>query len=113
MGDYARRFVTSGDRKVTLNFAAPVGFPLDPRALLSCFPPDCCMVKLTPINPTVRAQHSGLVGLIDPQRPQNALPIVELFRAAGYDTLVSIGETEENQIGSNCGMYVGNQPASA
>ena len=25
---------------------------------------------------------------------------------AGYDVIVSIGEVEENEIGSNCGQYV-------
>jgi hypothetical protein len=27
------------------------------------------------------------------------------FRALGFETLISFGEWEENQIGSNCGMF--------
>lgn len=107
MGEYARRFAQPGTRKVTLNFAAPRGFPLDPQALLPYFPTHCCMVKLTPINPTHRALRSGLEGVVDPSSREGLESLVDGFRRAGYDTLVSIGETEENQIGSNCGMFVG------
>ncbi len=28
------------------------------------------------------------------------------MRSAGYEVIVSIGEVEENEIGSNCGQYV-------
>jgi 23S rRNA (adenine2503-C2)-methyltransferase len=28
------------------------------------------------------------------------------MRSAGYDVILSIGEVEENRIGSNCGQYV-------
>ena len=31
---------------------------------------------------------------------------MEELRAAGYEVIVSIGEVEENHIGSNCGQYV-------
>jgi 23S rRNA (adenine2503-C2)-methyltransferase len=34
------------------------------------------------------------------------LEIVEQLRAHKYDVIVSIGELEENRIGSNCGQYV-------
>ncbi|MBD3871329.1 MAG: hypothetical protein IFK91_00230 [Acidobacteria bacterium] len=32
--------------------------------------------------------------------------VAERFRDVGYETIVNIGELEENAIGSNCGMYV-------
>jgi 23S rRNA (adenine2503-C2)-methyltransferase len=34
------------------------------------------------------------------------LEIVEQLGAHKYDVIVSIGELEENKIGSNCGQYV-------
>ena len=32
--------------------------------------------------------------------------MVQALRAAGYETIVSIGELTENDIGSNCGQYL-------
>ncbi len=31
---------------------------------------------------------------------------LEAIREAGYEVIISIGEQEENRIGSNCGQYV-------
>ncbi len=31
---------------------------------------------------------------------------VEELKSTGYDVIISIGDTRENEIGSNCGMYV-------
>ena len=39
-------------------------------------------------------------------RPETAEPIVRTLADAGYEVIVSIGEVEENEIGSNCGQYV-------
>jgi hypothetical protein len=32
--------------------------------------------------------------------------VADRFRMAGFETILSIGETDENRIGSNCGMRV-------
>jgi 23S rRNA (adenine2503-C2)-methyltransferase len=32
--------------------------------------------------------------------------VVWELRSAGYEVIVSIGEVEENRVGSNCGQYV-------
>lgn len=111
MGAFADRFVGPGDRKITLNFAPAKGFPLEPRTLLEHFPPDRFLVKLTPINPTEAAARSGLEGLIHPAASAATEAIVESFQGAGYETILSIGELKENDIGSNCGMFVGRQCA--
>ena len=34
--------------------------------------------------------------------------IIDALREAGYEVILSIGELEENDIGSNCGQYVTN-----
>ena len=107
MAAFGDRFFKAGDRKITLNFAAAEGLPLDPGALAPLFSPERFMVKLTPINPTAASVRSGLTGLIDPARPQRNREIARGFEELGYDTILSIGELEENAIGSNCGMYVG------
>ena len=39
-------------------------------------------------------------------RHEKHYPVVDSLKAAGYDVILSIGEWEENQIGSNCGQYI-------
>ena len=107
ISEWGRRWHRKGDRKISLNFAAVEGYPLDPAVIAAAFPPSCFMIKLTPVNPTASTERNRLRGVIDPDRPGTARELVEGFRSAGFDTLLSIGDTRENQIGSNCGMYVG------
>jgi 23S rRNA (adenine2503-C2)-methyltransferase len=64
------------------------------------------LVKLTPVNPTSRATQNNLASHIDPSRPETAASVTRALTEAGYDVIVSIGEAEENEIGSNCGQYV-------
>jgi 23S rRNA (adenine2503-C2)-methyltransferase len=106
IAEYGRRFYEPGDRKITLNFAAALGEPLDPKALREYFDPERFVIKLTPINPTLAAAGSGLVSLLDPCDPVGAQAVVKQFEAAGFQTILSFGEERENEIGSNCGMYV-------
>jgi 23S rRNA (adenine2503-C2)-methyltransferase len=106
MADFGGRFREAGERKITLNFATPRGFPLVPEHLAAVFDPAFFLVKLTPVNPTANAVKSGLTGLLDPNDPGAADRLADGFRRVGYDTIVSIGELKENLIGSNCGMAV-------
>jgi len=108
IAEYGERFCApeEGDRKVTLNFALAEGAPLEAEVLARYFSPERFLVKITPLNPTHRAQESGLVSYIDPHRPDADYRLVRELRAAGFEVLVSIGEVEENRIGSNCGQYV-------
>ncbi|MFO8183055.1 MAG: radical SAM protein, partial [Candidatus Aegiribacteria sp.] len=107
MSEWGVRFHRRGDRKVSLNFAAVTGFPVDPEVIADFFPPSAFMVKLTPVNPTASSAGRGLRGVIDPLDPGTGKELVEGFQEAGFETVLSIGETRENQIGSNCGMYAG------
>ncbi len=104
MAAYGRNFFRPGDRKVTLNFALPAGFPLRADPLLAHFDPTIFLVKITPVNPTMRAQASGLRPVFVPGRGDET--IIADLRRAGYEVLVSIGEFEENAIGSNCGQFL-------
>ncbi len=106
IAEYGERFYQKGDRKITLNFALAREYPLEAQVLLRYFSPEKFLVKITPLNPTHRAQQHGLSSYIDPYCPNEDAKIVRELRAAGYEVLVSIGEVEENQIGSNCGQYV-------
>lgn len=107
MAVFGERFYEEGDRKVTLNFALAQGQPLDPEVLKKYFSPDIFLIKITPLNPTYRAVENNLETYIDPNEQnidQNA--VVKALKEAGYDVIVSIGEVEENLIGSNCGQYL-------
>jgi 23S rRNA (adenine2503-C2)-methyltransferase len=104
IADYGERFHDGEDRKVTLNFALAEGMPIDARELRNHFDPDVFLVKITPVNPTYSALRNGIVSGIGPGRWRNAA--MEELEDAGYEVLLSIGELEENRIGSNCGQYV-------
>ncbi len=106
MAAYGERFRRPGDRKLTLNFALADGMPADPKVLLRHFDPKDYLVKITPVNPTYQAQRNGLVSYIDPHKHGEHHEIVAQLAEGGYEVIISIGEIEENQIGSNCGQYV-------
>ena len=106
MAAYGERFYRPGDRKITLNFALAEGMPVEPNVMLHYFDPERYLVKITPVNPTCHAVQNGLSTRIDPYRPETGQVVAQSLTAAGYDVIISIGEVEENAIGSNCGQYV-------
>jgi len=105
IGEFGSGFRAPRDRKVTLNFALARGTPMDPDVLLRWFDPSDFIIKITPINPTHRAVLNGIASHVEPGREEAGAEIDRL-RAAGYEVLLSIGELEENRIGSNCGQYI-------
>ena len=105
---YGRRFSLShrGDRKVTLNFAPIVGYPIDVDRMYHYFNPDVFLIKLTPVNPTFRSQETSLISAVNPYDPSSFDDLIKLFRNKGYEVILSIGVLEENLIGSNCGQFI-------
>lgn len=107
IAEYADVFLGPDDRKITLNFALGKDIPIDPAVLSAVFDPEKFLIKITPINPTYQTIQNELVSYIDPHNAdQNRDELLEKLRRAGYDVLLSIGEVEENKIGSNCGQYI-------
>jgi 23S rRNA (adenine2503-C2)-methyltransferase len=106
IGEYGERYYSPGDRKLTLNFALAHGMPVDPVVLLTYFDPHKFLIKITPLNPTYRAHENNLVSYIDPLSAVEKYEIVQALQDSGYQVILSIGETEENLIGSNCGQYL-------
>jgi 23S rRNA (adenine2503-C2)-methyltransferase len=104
IASYGERFYFDGGRKVTLNFALADGMPLDAAALFRHFDPSKFLVKMTPVNPTCEADRSGISSFITPGVEPEA--VTAPLRDAGYEVIVSIGELEENHIGSNCGQFI-------
>lgn len=107
IANYGKRFYEKGkgDRKITLNFAAEKGNPIEIEKIAEIFDPETFLIKLTPINPTEQVQTKKLKSLIEPENEQLAEKIVSAFEKEGFQTILSIGELEENKIGSNCGQH--------
>ena len=103
---YGDKFYQKGDRKITLNFAITEDYPVDDNIVKKYFSPEKFLIKLTPVNPTSQVEANNLKTYIDPADAVKNSLIVNKFRQQGYDTILSIGELEENQIGSNCGEFV-------
>ena len=103
---YGERFFKPSDRKITLNFALAVDMPVEPAVLHEYFDPQKFLIKITPLNPTYQAMENKLSSYIDPYASEYGYEIVKNLEQYGYQVIVSIGEVEENLIGSNCGQYI-------
>jgi len=103
MADYGIEFYNDGCSKICLNFALSNDGSIDPSILLKFFDPNIFIIKVTPVNPTYQATRNNITSAI-PHKEGN--DVVKELRDAGYDVIVSIGEFEENLIGSNCGQYI-------
>ncbi len=95
-----------GDKKVTLNFAPVEGFPISASVMREHFDPEKFIIKLTPLNPTVRSRQEALESTIRPEDDSSSENLVKDFEAQGFEVVLSIGELEENRIGSNCGQFI-------
>ncbi|MCX7021543.1 MAG: radical SAM protein [bacterium] len=103
---YTEAFHREGDRRVTLNFALGRDAPVDPAVMLDHFDPELFLLKFTPLNPTYGARRHGLASYIEPDEPGKRYEILDRLAEAGYRVLLSIGEREEDRIGSNCGQLL-------
>ena len=106
MAAYGDRFYAPGDRKVTLNFALAEDNLVDVSVLRKHFNPDRFLIKITPLNPTYRARENRLGSYLNPSSLGEHDDLIQNLRDAGYQVIISIGELEENFIGSNCGQYL-------
>ena len=104
MAAYGEKFFSVGGKKITLNFALGKDYILDSHALKGFFNPDIFLVKVTPVNPTFKARQNNIDSLI--VREEKDYPVIDSLKEEGYDVILSIGEWEENEIGSNCGQYI-------
>jgi 23S rRNA (adenine2503-C2)-methyltransferase len=101
---YSEKFFGKGGKKITLNFVLTEQSKLDAEILKKYFTPEIFLVKFTPLNPTFKAVKNDLKSYIKKDVLQ--YEAVERVRNAGYEIIISVGEYEENLIGSNCGQYI-------
>jgi 23S rRNA (adenine2503-C2)-methyltransferase len=100
------RFHIDGTRKVSLNFALTKDVPVDAQVIAEHFDPKKACIKITPLNPTIRSQETGLDTALPPEAPKDCERLCEELTGCGFDVILSIGDVRENEIGSNCGMAV-------
>ncbi len=104
IADYAEDFFDIGGKKISLNFVLAKDYEININTLKQYFDPEIFLIKVTPVNPTYKAKENNIESIISPHKEN--YPVVEELRNNGYETILSIGEWEENQIGSNCGQYL-------
>lgn len=103
---YGTRFYSACDRKITLNFALSEGSPLEAEVLKNYFDPEIFLIKITPVNPTVNSLFNNISNAVNGKEAAENIRCVNDLRNEGYEVILSIGEPEENKIGSNCGQYL-------
>ncbi len=103
---YGNSFYNHGDRKITLNFAISRDTPFLPEIIEDVFNPEIFLIKLTPVNPTRTAVKNRLDNILDLSRETELSKKIEKLRSAGFSIIESVGELEENRIGSNCGQHL-------
>ncbi len=112
IAEYGNKFFKKGDRKITLNFATikekDISTAIDPKIIIDNFDPKKFILKFTPVNPTENVKKRNLKTLIDPNNPKDKelQKLFETFNKNGFETILSIGDLEENIIGSNCGQII-------
>lgn len=104
ISNYGDIFYSGNGRKITLNFALAEENIVKKETLLKYFSPEKFLIKITPVNPTYKALKNSLTSAIKTQNEKSE--IAEELKKAGYDVILSVGELEENNIGSNCGQYI-------
>jgi 23S rRNA (adenine2503-C2)-methyltransferase len=106
IAEYGERFYNDGDRKIALNFALAENSPIDSNILSEFFNPKLFLIKLTPVNPTITARQNGIKNILSSGTENSISRLVSSLKEKDFEVIVSVGELEENRIGSNCGQFV-------
>jgi 23S rRNA (adenine2503-C2)-methyltransferase len=107
LGAYGKNFFRAGQRKIALNFAICPEIPVQAAAMRECFDPAYFLIKLTPVNPTGAGFENRLTIAEDRQTVEQLIQSKSReFEELGFRVIQSIGNMEENLIGSNCGQAV-------
>ncbi|QEE15476.1 radical SAM protein [Promethearchaeum syntrophicum] len=104
IADFGEKWYKSGDRKITLNFAVAKDSKIEPKIIAKFFDPLKYFIKLTPLNPTSNVLKHKLDSGITKENVKDFI-LKSKFEDLGYKTMISIGNWEENEIGSNCGQF--------
>jgi len=92
-------------RKITLNFAL-AHWEIDPDELARYFSPDRYIIKLTPMHVTKGAMRHGIVTAGDYTTGKPYEVVEEALKSVGYDVLVFVASTEEDESRITCGHAI-------
>ena len=104
IAEFGDKWYRPVDRKITLNFAVASDSIIDPKIIAEFFDPSKYFIKLTPLNPTSNVLKHKLNSGITEENVKDFV-LKREFEELGYQTIISIGNWEENEIGSNCGQF--------
>jgi 23S rRNA (adenine2503-C2)-methyltransferase len=105
MAVIGKKMYKNGFRKIALNFALMKDSPLEVSVLKKYFSPELFMLKITPVNPTYSKLRNEVESFFNAYEEDKNYLIDEI-KSAGYDVILSIGEKDENLVGSNCGQFI-------
>lgn len=100
---YGKRFVGPQDRKITLNFALSAGERLDAEELRRVFDPALFLIKVTPVNPTYRADLNGSAYVWN-EPPAGLAEDSAALERAGFTVILSPSAKEEIEAETSCGQ---------
>jgi 23S rRNA (adenine2503-C2)-methyltransferase len=106
IAEYGKRFYSGNNRKITINFALFKDAKVEVETIKRYFDPEIFLIKLTPVNPTTAAKSNNIVSQVFTNH--NVIKLVKQLELNGFNVILSIGELEENKIGSNCGQFITN-----
>jgi 23S rRNA (adenine2503-C2)-methyltransferase len=103
---YGEKFFNSKDRKIVLNFPLSQKGVIDREVLKRYFNPEIFIIKLTPINPTISVAKNHIINAVTKDTYSKIYGLIQELKDYRYETLLSIGALEENEIASNCGFAI-------
>ena len=107
IADYGAKFYVAGDKKITLNFALAKNSSICVKELQKYFDPKIFIIKITPVNPTFNSVDNEIDSyFVTGASFEDSRGLLGQLNSAGYEVILSIGELEENRIGSNCGQSI-------
>ena len=107
IADYGAKFYVAGDKKIALNFALAKDSPICVKELQKYFDPKIFIIKITPVNPTLSSVANKIDSyFVTGTDAEDSKRLLQQLYAVGYEVILSIGELEENRIGSNCGQSI-------
>ena len=107
MAGYGERFLRPGQRKPVLNFALCPDWSVEAGVVKESFSPEVFAIKLTALNPTATGKKNRLTSHERyEQAKEEVCHKASEFEACGFEVIRSVGNFEENSIGSNCGQAI-------
>lgn len=104
MAAYGWRFHSPGDKKISLDFAAPREVPLEPERLRQVFSPERFRVRLSPLHATQAAREAGLTSLLSRDDVPAARALARRFAASSYQVVLELGDQRVEELGAGCGQ---------